>query len=381
VSAAGPIYLDCAATTAADPRVAAIVMRLMTEEYGNAGSRTHFAGLAAQREVAAAREHIALTLAAQPDEVIFTSGATESDNLAIFGLADFGRAEGRRHIVSTAIEHKAVLEPLNHLAQQGFEVTLIPPDSAGYVSPQDVIKAIRSDTLLVSVMHANNETGAIQPIQELHDRIPDHPFLHIDAAQSYGRETPDLMGHRFDLISISGHKIFGPKGIGALIARRRKGRRLPLRPLLYGGGQERGLRAGTIPVPLVAGFGVAAEMAAADRIKRLKRCEALRVSAIAAFRQVGAVVHEDPVRRRLANILSVSIPGVDSEAVMVALKGVVSISNGSACTSSRYEPSHVLLAMGLSPDDIAGTIRVSWSHTTEGIPWGKIVQILTEIRL
>jgi cysteine desulfurase len=189
-----PVYLDCAATTATDPRVAQAVMRLFVDEYGNAGSRTHGYGAAAQREVTTARESLATTLAAQPEEIVFTSGATESDNLAILGLAAFGAQGGRRHIVSTAIEHKAVLEPLSRLAGEGFEVTLVPPDRLGHVAASDVLAAVHEDTLLVSVMHANNETGALQPIVDIAEGLPADggPFFHVDAAQTYGRETPAL---------------------------------------------------------------------------------------------------------------------------------------------------------------------------------------------
>ncbi|WP_207462156.1 aminotransferase class V-fold PLP-dependent enzyme [Azospirillum sp. SYSU D00513] len=379
---ARPIYLDCAATTATDPRVAEVVMRLFVEEFGNAGSRTHTYGAAAQGEVNIARQRIGVTLGVDPEEVIFTSGATESDNLAILGLAAFGTAEARRHIVSTAIEHKAVLEPLARLTDEGFEVTLVRPDRAGHVSADEVLAAVRRDTLLVSVMHANNETGALQPIAAIADGLAaDGPFLHVDAAQTYGRETPALRHTRIDLVSISGHKVFGPKGVGALIVRRRGGRRLPLRPLMVGGGQERGLRPGTHPVPLIAGLGLAAELAETEREARARACARFRSAALDALAPLAPVIHGDHDRGVLPNILSVAIPGLDSEAVMVALKELVAVSNGSACTSARYEPSHVLAAMGLPEDEIDGTVRLSWSHTTPTVPWDKIVATLSDLRL
>ncbi|HEX3885394.1 MAG TPA: aminotransferase class V-fold PLP-dependent enzyme [Stellaceae bacterium] len=378
-----PIYLDCAATTPMDSRVAELVMRLFVDEFGNAGSRTHTYGAAAQREVGIARERLAATMDCEPEEVIFTSGATESDNLAILGLSKFGASEGRRHIISTAIEHKAVLEPLGRLAEGGFEVTLVSPDRAGYVSASDVLAAIRPETLLVSVMHANNETGALQPIAEIANDLPadDGPFFHVDAAQTYGRETPTLRHRRIDMISISGHKVFGPKGVGALVARRRSGRRLPLQPLMVGGGQERGLRPGTQPVPLIAGLGLAAELANVERVSRTAACVRLRDEALAALAPLEPVMHGNPVRGVLANILSVAIPGLDSEAVMVALKDQVAISNGSACTSARYEPSHVLAAMGLSEEEVAGTVRLSWCHSTPEVAWRDVVAILSDLRL
>lgn len=377
-----PVYLDCAATTATDQRVADAVMQLFLEEFGNAGSRTHIYGLTAQREVGRARERIAGPLSAEPDEVIFTSGATESDNLAILGLADHGIESGRRHIVSTAIEHKAVLEPLAHLAGRGFEITLVRPGRDGHVEADAVLAAVRPDTLLVSVMHANNETGALQPIEAIATGLSDSDvYFHVDAAQTFGRETPALRHLRIDLISISGHKIFAPKGVGALITRRRGTRRPPLHPLQFGGGQERGLRPGTQPVPLIAGLGLAAELAEKERDARRAVCERIRSEALRAFAALQPFVHGDPSKGILPNILSLAVPGLDSEAVMVAAKDIVAVSNGSACTSTNYEPSHVLAAMNLDRDEMAGTIRLSWSHQTSDVPWSILVETLDDLRI
>ncbi|HQT72578.1 MAG TPA: aminotransferase class V-fold PLP-dependent enzyme [Acidiphilium sp.] len=380
---ASPVYLDHAATTGVDPRVADLVLRLMVDEFGNAGSRTHVYGAAAAAAAMRAREQIAAPFDGDPDEVIFTSGATESDNLAILGLAQFGLSSGRRHIISTAIEHKAILEPLAHLAEQGFEVTLIQPDRSGYVSADEVLAAVRPDTLLLSVMHANNETGAIQPITTIAEGLDASPqsFFHVDAAQSFGRQTADLRHPRIDLISLSAHKLFGPKGVGALVARRRNGQRPPLTPLMYGGGQERTLRPGTLPVPLVAGFGLAAELAHDELDARRAACLLHRAAALDAFKPLNPVVHGDENRGVLPHILSLAVPGLDSEAVMVASKGLVAISNGSACTSAKYEPSHVLRAMDLPPEVIDGTLRISWSHMTPQVPWSKLVSALDDLRL
>lgn len=379
----GPVYLDNAATTGVDSRVADLVMHMMLDEFGNAGSRTHVYGASAAAAVSRAREQIAGPLASEPDEIIFTSGATESDNLAILGLAPFGEASGQRHIVSTAIEHKAVLEPLTHLAQRGFDVTLIQPNRAGYVSHEEVLAALRPDTLLVSIMHGNNETGALQPITAIADGLRALPgiYFHVDAAQSFGRQTEDLRHPRIDLISLSAHKLFAPKGIGALVTRRRDGRRPPLTPLMYGGGQERSLRPGTLPVPLVAGFGLAAELAHDEFAVRRAACLAHRAAALDAFKLLEPVVHGDDQRGVLPHILSLAVPGLDSEAVMVASKGLVAISNGSACTSAKYEPSHVLRAMHLPPEVIDGTLRISWSHMTPQVPWPELVSALDDLRL
>lgn len=374
------LYLDNAATTATDPRVGELIMQLMTLEYGNAGSRTHEFGLDASRQVSRARDRIAACVDASSDEIVFTSGATESDNIAILGLADHGEATGCRHIVSTAIEHKAVLEPLARLEARGFSITRIVPSRAGEVSADDVLAAVREDTLAVSIMHANNETGAIQPIGAIAAGLtPDGPYFHVDAAQTLGRRTSELRNRRIDLTSLSGHKVFGPKGIGALVARRRGMRRPPLTPLMVGGGQEFGIRPGTQPVPLIAGFGLAAELAIAEEAVRTARCEAIRAEALTALIPLAPTIHggADP----LANILSFAVPGLDSEAVMVALKGLVALSNGSACTSARYEPSHVMLAMGLEPEEVAGTVRLSWCHDTGPIPWDEMIARMDDLRI
>lgn len=377
-----PIYLDHAATTVVDPYVAELVMQVMTEEFGNAGSRTHEFGLTALRHVNLARERVASSVGAQPDEVTFTGGATESDNISVLGLAQHGTETGRRHVVSTTIEHKAVLEPLALLEARGFEVTRVGPDRSGHVPAVEVIAAVRSDTMLVSVMHANNETGAVQPIAEIADGLgPDGPYLHVDAAQTLGRLTATLRNPRIDLLSLSAHKAFGPKGVGALVARRRAMRRPPLAPLMVGGGQERGLRPGTLPVPLIAGFGLAAELAVNEESARTAVCEAIRRDALAALARLDPMIHGDGPPGVLPNILSVAFPGVDSEAVMVALKGLAAISNGSACTSSSYEPSHVLMAMGLNEDEVAGTVRISWSHATGWVDWAGIAERIDDLRV
>jgi len=230
-------------------------------------------------------------------------------------------------------------------------------------------------------MHANNETGALQPIVAIADGLPQWPFFHVDAAQTFGRETTALKHQRIDLVSLSGHKVFAPKGIGALLVRRRNGKRAPLRPLMLGGGQERGLRPGTQPVALIAGLGLASELADRHRVPRMVACAKLRAQAIAALAPLEPIIHGDPTRGVLPNILSISLPGLDSEAVMVALKGTVAVSNGSACTSTSYAPSHVLTAMGLPENEVTGTIRLSWSHDTTDVPWEQIVAAISDLRL
>jgi cysteine desulfurase len=375
-----PVYLDCNATAPLEPAVQQAVLRWFSDEIGNAGSRTHEYGLRAKKAVQRAREQVASVVRASPDEVIFTSGATESDNLAILGLAPFGRQEHRRHIVSTAIEHKAVLEPIEALESQGFEVTLVRPDRSGIASVESIQEAIRPSTLLVSVMHANNETGAIQPIEEIAALLENHEaYLHVDAAQTFGKELLSLRSRRIDLISISSHKVYGPVGVGALVMRRRGLKRTPLTPLTYGGGQERGLRPGTLPVPLIVGLGLAAEIAEETAQERRVRCAAVRSEALAALGPLGVLFHSD-LEHTLPHVLNFSVEGVDSEALILALKTVAAISNGSACTSHSYRPSHVLTAMGLSEDAVAGAVRLSWSHLTPEIDWVAIAERISSLR-
>ncbi|WP_449344399.1 aminotransferase class V-fold PLP-dependent enzyme, partial [Streptomyces narbonensis] len=252
-------YLDVAATTRVDPRVADVVLHWMTEDFGNAGSRTHEYGARAKKAVQEARAFLAATVGAKTEEVIFTSGATESNNIALLGIAPHGEKHERRHIITSAIEHKAVIEPLLHLQSKGFEVDFLEPGLSGRITTEAVLEKLRPDTLLVSLMHVNNETGVIQPVAELAEELRKTPtFLHVDAAQGYGKIPQDLKAP-IDMISISGHKIGAPKGVGALVTRRRGWDKAPLEPIMFGGGQERKLRPGTLPVPLIMGLYEAAK--------------------------------------------------------------------------------------------------------------------------
>jgi cysteine desulfurase len=367
-----PVYLDCNATTPVDPRVRDEVVRFMDLEFGNAGSRTHQFGQRAKQAVQRARDQVALVVDASPEEIVFTSGATESDNLAILGLRTFGERTGRKHIVTTAIEHKAVLEPLSYLGAHGFEITLVPPSSAGSIEPRNLLNALRKDTLLVSVMHVNNETGVVQPIKEVCESLSEHPaYLHVDAAQGFGKDIDSLRNRRVDLMSVSGHKIYAPKGIGALVTRRRGYDRPPLEPLMYGGGQERGLRAGTLPVPLIVGLGIAAELALKEHAQREEFCRNYRNTILQALSPLNPTFNGDSART-LPHVLNISFSGLDSEAVMLALKDIVAISNGSACTSQNYSPSHVLTAMGLPEDLVRGALRISWCHMTDAVDWDHV---------
>lgn len=374
------VYLDCNATTPIEPRVQAEVVRFLAEEYGNAGSRTHEFGARAKQAVQRARDQIAALVGAERDEVIFTSGATESNNLVILGLAAHGEKTERRHVVSTMIEHKAVLEPLAALQERGFEVSLVPPTAGGWVDPDAVRKLLRADTLLVSVMHVNNETGVSQPITDICSELRDHPaYLHVDAAQGFGKDVATLQNGRIDLMSISGHKLYAPKGVGALVCRRREFERVPLAPLFFGGGQEWGLRPGTLPVALIVGLGLAAELASQEGSKWTRACQEFRAKAVTGLAPLDPEFNGDQ-ERTLPHVINLSLPDLDSEAVMVALKGVVAVSNGSACTSASYQPSHVLKAMGLSDARIKGAIRMSWCHMTPDVDWGEVVNVVKRLR-
>jgi len=375
-----PAYLDCNATSPVEEKVAEAVIRFTRDECGNAGSRTHEFGARAKQAVQKARDQVRSVVDAEREEIIFTSGATEADNLAILGLAAEGAKLGKRHVVTTAIEHKAVLEPIEHLVKQGFEATILPVDSDGRVSADDVLSAVRDDTLFVSVMHVNNETGVVQPIDDIATGLAENDvYLHVDAAQSFGKEIQTLKSKRIDLISISGHKIYGPKGIGVLVARRRGYKTVPLQPLMFGGGQERGLRPGTMPVPLAVGLGIAAEIAGKDHKRRAEHCLAIRGEALKALGELGPIFHGDP-NNVVPHVLNISLPGIDAEAAMVSLKGIAAVSNGSACTSHNYKPSHVLEAMGLDEDEISTALRISWCHLTGEVDWGLIRDSLMALR-
>ena len=376
-----PVYLDYNATTPLDPRVFEAMKPFFLEEFGNAGSRTHLYGQCAKEAVETARAQVAAVLGARPEEVIFTSGATESNNLALLGLVPYGLETGRRHVLSTAIEHKAVLEPLDHMRRLGFEVELAPVTPGGYVEPETIRQRLRPDTLVVSVMHANNETGVLQPVEEIGDILAgSEKFLHTDAAQTFGKEVESLRSVPWDFVSISGHKIYGPKGVGAIGVRRRTGERRPLSPLFYGGGQERGLRPGTLPVPLIVGLGKAAELAGAEHKDRRESAARAKRLFLTALQEVEHQVNGD-VERSQAHVVNVSFRGVDSEALMLALREAVAISNGPACISARHASSHVLKAMGMDAGTIESALRISWGPGVGAIPAEEFVAAVRAIRI
>jgi Cysteine sulfinate desulfinase/cysteine desulfurase and related enzymes len=371
-----PIYLDNHATTRVDPRVVEAMLPYFTEKFGNAGSVNHSFGWDARDVADAARKSIAAAIGADPREIVITSGATESNNLAIRGLADRQRRKGD-HIISVTTEHKAVLDPLKRLARRGFEVTLLDVEQAGspragWLDPQKVAEKIRDDTLLVSVMLANNEIGVIQPIKEIAAICREHHVpLHCDATQAVGKIPVDVRKLGVDLMSFSGHKIYGPKGIGGLYVRRSGDSPVRLEALIDGGGQEGGLRSGTLNVPGIVGMAKALELCLLDLAAESARLAILRQRLWEGLvREVPDVLLNGPDWNELPAHLSVggapmvrlpgnlncSFPLVNGEALMISMK-TVAVSSGSACTSANPEPSHVLLALGLGEDLTRASLR------------------------
>ena len=374
------IYLDCNATTPTEPEVVEKIKQYLTTDFGNEGSHTHLYGSTAKKAVQEARDQIVDLVNASRNEIIFTSGATESNNIAILGLKDFGIDNNKKHIITSSIEHKAVLEPIDELKKIGFEVDIINVDQTGRINPNDVKEKLREDTLLVSLMAVNNETGVIQPLKEVIQIIKDHEcYFHVDAAQSFGKDNETLKDKRIDLISISGHKIFAPKGIGALITRLRNFNKPPLKPLFFGGGQEAKLRPGTLPVHLIVGLGMAAKIAKKELKKRQTKNKKIYDQVIKLMNNLGGKLNGDE-KYLLGNCVNFSIPTVDAEAFMLTTKDLISISNGSACTSSTYEPSHVIKAMNNNENILKGAVRISWCHLTEDkIPVDEIEERLKNI--
>lgn len=349
------VYADHGATTPVDPPVAQAMLPYFSEAFGNPGS-IHAWGQQAREAVDRAREIVAGALGARPAEIVFTGGATESDNFAVIGAALAGEGRGR-HIITTQVEHHAVLEPCRFLESRGFEVTYLPVDRTGRVDPEDVRRALRGDTVLVSVMHANNEIGTLQPVAEIAALARSRGVpVHTDAAQSFGIFPVDVEVLGVDLLSVSAHKRYGPKGVGGLYVR--KG--TPLARVQHGGAQERNRRGGTENVPGIVGFGEAVRIAREVMAEEAARLAALRDRLAAALARIeGAHLNGHPTER-LPGTLSVSFEGTDSESLLMALDlAGVAASSGSACTSGSLEPSHVLRAIGLPPEAAKGTVRLS----------------------
>ena len=351
-----PIYLDNNATTRTDPQVLESMLPYFTEVYGNASSRNHAFGWAAEEAVEVARGQVADILKAHPKEIIFTSGATESDNLAVKGVARMYGAKGRR-LITVVTEHKAVLDPCRRLEREGFTVTYLPVDQHGRIAPEQVADAMTDETILVSVMFANNEIGTLQPIAEIGALCHERGVLfHTDAAQAVGKIAIDVEAMSIDLLSLSGHKMYGPKGIGALYVRRRNPR-VRLEPMIDGGGHERGMRSGTLPVPNIVGLGTACALCGQAMSEEAERIRTLRDR---LYREIlervpGVRLNGHPTDG-LPGLLNLSFEHVEGEALMMGMKDVA-VSSGSACTSASLEPSYVLRALGIGDDLAHSSLR------------------------
>ncbi len=358
-----PIYLDNNATTRTDPRVLEAMLPYFTEQYGNAASRHHVFGRRAEEAVERAREQVAALIGAAAREVVFTSGATESDNLALKGVARMVRRQGN-HLITQATEHHAVLDPARRLEQEGFEVTVLPVDRFGRISAEQVAAALTERTILVSVMAANNEVGTLQPIAAVGRLCKERGVLfHTDAVQAVGKVPLDVEEMGIDLLSLSAHKMYGPKGVGALYVRR-QGPRVRLEPLLDGGGHERGMRSGTLAVPLIVGLGQACELCGVEMPRETERLTGLRERLRRGIMDPleGTFLNGHPTDRLPGN-LNISFAHVEGEALLMGLK-TVALSSGSACTSANPEPSYVLRALGVSDDLARGSLRFGLGRFT-----------------
>lgn len=367
------IYLDYNATTPLDPRVLDAMLPWFTEKFGNAASRPHRFGAEARDAVEAARGEAAALIGADPEEILWTSGATESDNIAIKGVA--AAAKDRTHIVTVATEHRAVLDPCERLESGGFKVSVLGVERDGTLRLDTLERAITDRTLLVSVMHANNETGVLHPLEEI-GRLcrAKGAYFHTDATQSYGKEPIDVNSAGIDLLSASAHKFCGPKGAGLLYVRKRSPR-VRCEQLFHGGGQERGLRSGTLDVPGIVGFGAAAALARKEREQEQPRIRGLRDRLESGLRS-DAGINGDP-GRRLSNTANLAFEGVDADALMKSLPDLA-LSSSAACTSARLQPSYVLGAMGCAEDRIKGSLRFSIGRFTTEAEIDEAVRMIRE---
>jgi cysteine desulfurase len=378
---AAPVYLDYAATTPVDRRVAARMIPYLTEHYGNPASRSHAYGWAADEAVELAREQVCALINADPREIAWTSGATESNNLAIKGAAHFYRGKGK-HLVTVATEHKAVLDSMRELEREGFEVTVLPVLSSGLLDLAVFEAALRPDTVLASVMLVNNETGVIQDVAAIGAICRAKAVLfHVDAAQAAGKVAIDLEQLPIDMMSLSAHKIYGPKGIGALYVRRKP--RVRIEAQMHGGGHERGMRSGTLPTHQIVGMGLAFWLARTNMAADNARIRALRDRLWAGFMKMDAVVLNGDEQHRAVQYLNVSFNYVEGESLLMGIKGVA-VSSGSACTSASLEPSYVLRAMGRSDELAHSSVRFSIGRftTVQEIDFtiAQVTQVVTKLR-
>lgn len=360
-----PVYLDFNASAPIDERVLERMIDVYRNHFGNADSRTHVFGTDAKEIVNRSRKTIADILRVDSTDVFFTSGATESNNMAILGLLEHAQKTGRNHFITTAIEHKSVLEAMKHLQKHGCIVDFVSPDTSGRIRPEQILDLVTDKTLLVSMMHVNSETGVIQPIEEVGNALAStKTYFHIDATQGFGKLNDSLRSTKYDMLSITAHKLGGPQGIGALILKRdRMYRRPPITPLMFGGQQERGYRPGTTPVALVAGFALAAELCDKEAAEHMAFCKRIKENILDQLQGLDYTINGDQ-EHCLPTTLNISFHGVDAEGIFLAIKDHYAFSNGSACNSGSHAPSYVLTAMGLPEERTSEAIRLSWNENT-----------------
>jgi len=371
-----PVYLDNNATTPVDERVLEAMLPYFTQHFGNAASRTHAYGWAAEEAVEYAREQVAALIGAEPKEVVFTSGATESDNLAIKGVFEMYASKGN-HIITVATEHKAVLDTCHHIEKLGGEVTYLPVDHKGLIDLHHLEASIKPTTILIAVMYANNEIGVIQPIKEIGAVARKNGALFFcDAAQAVGKIPVNVNDDNIDLLALSGHKIYGPKGVGALYVRR-KSPRARVTAQMDGGGHEKGLRSGTLNVPAIVGLGKACELCQAEMGTDTKRIKALRDKLETALLKIPETYINGDKENRLPNLSNISFSHAESEGLMISLNKNIAVSSGSACTSASIEPSYVLKAIGLSDELAYSSIRFGVGRFTTEEEIGYAVEQVT----
>ena len=378
-----PVYLDYNSTTPCDPRVVQAMLPYFTQKFGNAASRSHALGWEAEEAVELAREQVARLIGAEPKEIVFTSGATEGDNLAIKGVVEMYASKGN-HVITVVTEHKAVLDTCHHLEKSGGEVTWLPVDEDGLISLADLGAAIRPTTVLIAVMYANNEIGVIQPVREISAIARRHGILFFtDATQAVGKIPVDVNADGIDLMAFSAHKLYGPKGIGALYVRR-KGPRARLTAQMDGGGHERGMRSGTLNVPAIVGFGKACELCAAEMETDRQRIGPLRDKLEQGLLALEGAKVNGSRHYRLPLVTNISFPGVDGDALLAGLGKNVALSSGSACTSASMEPSYVLKALGLDDDLAHSSLRLGLGRytTDEEVEYamGQIAKTVAQLR-
>lgn len=355
-------YLDYNATTPIDPRVLDAMIDIYKNDPGNADSRTHDFGEQARKVVENCRRNVAELLGVTPEEIFFTSGSTEGNNIAIQGLRDYAEKTGKKHIITTAIEHKAVLNTVKYMGEHGYDVEFVKPNESGRVSYDEILNKVRNDTLLVSVMHVNNETGIIQPVKEIGDVLKEKGVLfHIDATQSCGKLVDEIRELNYDMLTFSAHKFRGPQGIGVLVLRRKNYKLPPIKNVFFGGQQEHGIRPGTTPVALVAGLGKACEIAVKEYKANSVHNKEIKNELLKMLKESGVSYSLNGDQDYcIDSTLNVCFEGVSSEALMISTKQYCAISNGSACTSKSYDPSYVLVAMGIPTEKIESSVRISW---------------------